>query len=83
MSCNANPGELQATKHGKTIKRAIKHALAALQDLGDSSCFGGGGLCPGGSCEWIVQSVQISYHFDIETEDFEATATGTGSCECV
>jgi hypothetical protein len=81
MACNANPGELVATAHGKTIKKAIAHAFGALQVLGDGACAGGN--CANGNCEWIVESVQFSTHFDQATNDYESTATGTGSCHCV
>ncbi|HEY6230219.1 MAG TPA: hypothetical protein VIW64_03050 [Pyrinomonadaceae bacterium] len=81
MACNANPGQLVATAHGNTIKKAILHAFGALQSLGDAACAGGN--CANGNCEWIVESVQFTAQFDQDTNDYVATATGTGSCHCV
>jgi hypothetical protein len=81
MACNTNPGQLTATAHGNTIKKSILHALAVLQGMGDAACAGG--VCANGNCEWIVESVQFTYHFDVATNDYEATASGTGNCNCV
>ena len=81
MSCNVNPGELQATGHAKKVKRAIAHALVALQQMGDAACSGGN--CGPDNCEWVVQSVSFTYHFDTGTNEYEATATGIGECSCV
>ena len=81
MACNANPGELVGTDHGNTIKRAIAKAFVALVAAGDAACAGG--PCANGSCEWIVESVQFTGHFDQATNDYVGTATGTGSCHCV
>ena len=82
MACNANPGELVATAHGNTVKKAILHAFSALQTLGDASCAGGN-CANNGNCEWIVETVSFTGHFDQATNDYVCTATGTGACHCV
>ncbi len=81
MACNANPGQLTATAHAKTIKRSIAKAFAKLQQVGDSACLGGN--CASGNCEWIIESVQFTANFSQDTNNYEGTATGTGSCHCV
>jgi len=84
MACgDQNPGVLVG--HGRAkifrLKTAIARALADLQNQGDAACAGQ--MCAGGNCEWALETVQITTEIDQETNSIEATATGTGSCQCL
>lgn len=80
MSCNANPGTLTATGSGNTRRGAIRNAFRKLVQVGDLECAGGN--CAVGSCVWEVESVSFNLIFNVETEDYDATATGSGECLC-